>query len=788
MNTNKGDFPLDIVVSFNKLFGLYRAHLKSDNPVLVSRAEAMLTIAEKYPILSEGLKTRKDIDQYREQIDIILEDVFSSVLSSNEIKIASLPYNEYIFKASARYNKIIAAAGKDFQLELNNFSEDEYFVLGCSIILGIYYGKIIDFKRPFYYSIPDENGINKSYRVLYNADFVEVEKTSKAIDITEEDIDELLENFDNVALWKEKFPPGSWIFKGFVIANMFDVTMDVSLSDFKANLLRREVHGGTLNKEFERIFRAIFNLPELRIGFSDFNSEDETFERMLYKDIDSFILKGQRSQHTKDALCDASYYTLFKQHDFYCITDTERYHKLYPKNILYKKLLDQGVRSAILASIVENEEVVGVLELVSPNANELNTINANKLKDVMPYLEDSVIRSKERLDNDLELIIQEECTAIHSSVHWKFRKEAKRYLNSIANNNPSFFREIVFDDVYPLYGQIDIKGSSEARNVATVKDLILQLEHIQTIVKSIFQVEGFPIYEQLEFRVEKYLKELNEDFQVDSERQVLKFLNTEIIPLFKHLSKKSETLKGLIDEYNEKVDNQSGFIYQHRKDYDESVMLINKRMASILDRKQVDAQAMYPHYFERFKTDGVEHNLYIGESITKKKSFHKIYLYNLRLWQLQAMCEMENSYYKLKERLAIPLDVASMILAFNSPLSLRFRMDEKRFDVDGTYNARYEVVKKRVDKANIKGTDERVTQAGKISIIYSQKEDEKEYLKYISFLQSKKQLLDDEEIVELEDLQGVTGLKAIRVSVLYTRGKDAKEYYTYEDLIAQLEA
>jgi hypothetical protein len=40
-------------------------------------------------------------------------------------------------------------------------------------------------------------------------------------------------------------------------------------------------------------------------------------------------------------------------------------------------------------------------------------------------------------------------------------------------------------------------------------------------------------------------------------------------------------------------------------------------------------------------------------------------------------------------------------------------MDEKRFDVDGTYNARYEVVKKRIDKANIKGTKERITQKRK---------------------------------------------------------------------------
>ncbi len=128
-----------------------------------------------------------------------------------------------------------------------------------------------------------------------------------------------------------------------------------------------------------------------------------------------------------------------------------------------------------------------------------------------------------------------------------------------------------------------------------------------------------------------------------------------------------------------------------------------------------------------------------------------------------------------------------MILVFNNPISLRFRMDEKRFDVDGTYNARYEVFKKRVDKSFIKGTNERVTQAGKIAIIYSHSEDEKEYLRYISFLQSKKLLDKDVEIVEVEDLQGVTGLRALRVSILYSHEKNSeKEYYTYEDLMKEL--
>lgn len=93
-------------------------------------------------------------------------------------------------------------------------------------------------------------------------------------------------------------------------------------------------------------------------------------------------------------------------------------------------------------------------------------------------------------------------------------------------------------------------------------------------------------------------------------------------------------------------------------------------------------------------------------------------------------------------------------------------MDEKRFDVDGTYNARYEVVKKRIDKSHIKGTTERITEKEKITIVYSQNSEEAEYLKYIKYLQHKKILEPSIEQFEVEDLQGVSGLRAIRVKVI----------------------
>ena len=239
--------------------------------------------------------------------------------------------------------------------------------------------------------------------------------------------------------------------------------------------------------------------------------------------------------------------------------------------------------------------------------------------------------------------------------------------------------------------------------------------------------------------------------------------------------------------YQEQLNPDTGVVYDLRKNYDETVQKLNRTMARFIDRKQIEAQKIYPHYFERYKTDGVDHNIYIGASLTYKRPFNKVYLYNLRLWQLSTMCEMENRFYQVQKTTPVKLDAASLILVFNSTLSIRYRMDEKKFDVDGTYNARYEIIKKRIDKAFIKNTEERITVKGKIVIVYSQSADEREYLRYIKYLQTKKYLGEEVEILELEDVQGVIGLKALRVDILYTPDEKAPDKtITYEGLVDYL--
>jgi hypothetical protein len=783
------ELPLELKVSFNKLLQHYETLVGNNDEFISIKAKRILDAAEAFPELREGFSDLSVLQEREQEIGVILQDFFSPVLTRNEIKTTSVPFHNVIFNSSERFKNIIKTAGDDFNLDIKNMPKDDTYIIACTIILNFCYGYNLNFKRPFYYEIPDVNGILHYYKILYNADFIEITPTNSAPKITQEDYDELLDNFENIELWKKKFPVNSYIFKGFVISNIFDVTDDQSISNIKSSLIGdKKSKDDSFMQGFHEIFSSLLGIKDIKVGFSIYNQEENTFERIYGVDMNSFLLNNLDSASCVDSLCSWSYNRLLNENKYFSVSDVDKMFKMANGRAPHITTLhEQGIKSAIFAPIANEKELMGIIEIVSNEPQVLNSISANKLIDVMPFIVSAVERSKNEEENLIEAIIQKECTSIHPSVHWRFEKEAKNFIKSELHGEKAIFKKIAFENIYPLYGQIDIKGSSEARNNATRLDLSLQLNAVKSIFEKAIDIESLPIYEQFIYQINEYLDGLNTHFQVDSEQQISGFFKEEIEPAIKHIYT-IDDLKEPINAYFDSIDEKVNVLYNHRKEYDDTIAMINKEMASLLDKKQIEAQAMYPHYFERFKTDGVEHNMYIGESITKEDSFNPVYLYNLRLWQLQVMCEMENAYYQMQSDFPVALDVASMILVFNQPLSISFRMDEKQFDVDGTYNARYEIVKKRVDKAYIKGTKKRITDKGKITIVYSQKQDEREYLRYIKFLQSKHYLDTDVEIVELEDLQAVTGLKAIRVSVLYHKDKDDKAFFTYNDLMKEIKS
>ena len=784
------DFPFDIKISFHKIILEYQKQLENETSK-ISREyiRQMLDYVESFPALTEGIENVEDLVKYKDPVRILMKDLFPEILSNNQIKAISIPFHNVIFNSTEKFRKILEDAGGDYSLNMRNLNEDLDYIFACILILNTRYGYDIDFSRPLYYDIPDEHGINRHYRIDLNSGFIEIEPKDNFKEITEEDVDLLIQNIEDIDLWKEKIPPRSWLFKGFTIISLTDVTVDDAISDLKTTLLQRNTSGKEEIEKFEEIFKSIYRIHDLRVGFSMYDEEESTFEKMGRKSR-SFILHNSEVLESKEAMCEGAFEALLKHQEYFTISNLKDYSKATKKNLLSKNLLAQEVHSAILAPIAKNGKLLGVLELVSYRKNELNSVNATKLEDILPYIVTAVERNRNEFRNQIKAVIQSECTSIHPSVLWVFEKEAKQYIKDYEEDGLASFKDIVFEDVFPLFGQIDIIASSEARNEAIQKDLLEQLKIIEGLVIEAEKKEKLDIYEQVKFRIKEFKEELSESLNASSEQQVFKLLEGEINPVLKHIQKQSPELRKKVREYSNKINSESGIIYNHRKNYDEAVQQINRTMARYIDRKQVEAQEIYPHYFERYKTDGVEHNIYIGDSLTNNSvaPFDKVYLYNLRLWQFSTLCEMENRFYQVQENMPLKLQAASLILVYNSTLSIRYRMDEKHFDVDGTYNARYEIIKKRIDKAYIKGTEERITQKGKIAIIYSNESDKREYLRYTKYLQAKKYLGENVELLELEDVQGVIGLRAIRVEVLYhLEGDNSNEQViTYEDLIKEL--
>ena len=90
--------------------------------------------------------------------------------------------------------------------------------------------------------------------------------------------------------------------------------------------------------------------------------------------------------------------------------------------------------------------------------------------------------------------IQVRFTNIHPSVRWRFEQEAERRSWGLP---PS---PILFENVYPLYGISDIRGSSEERNRAIQQDLLQQFHLALAVVEAVCTEMNHALVLQLKAR------------------------------------------------------------------------------------------------------------------------------------------------------------------------------------------------------------------------------------------------------------------------------------------------
>ncbi|RMZ60339.1 GAF domain-containing protein [Chryseobacterium nematophagum] len=762
----KKDAPFQVYISFKKYLDVLE-HIRYNDRLeyRANYAQSLIDRIKNFQELKDGFQDVSLLEKNEDLIKLLLADLFPTGLTHNEIKAASIPLSNITFNYTERFKNILKDAGQDFEIELRNIDDNEFYVFCCCLILQSYFKKDIKASLPFYYDIPNKQGIMKHYKITVNSDFTEIFPTEKAKIPSEDILEMLLENLDDFTLWKKYFPSQSWILQGFTIISLVDCTSEVALSDLKSSMIQIDPANLHPDENLNEIFKSYFDVSELNFGLMLFNSRDKKLEKLpIYNNVFTHYILDFWINTTDDEIQKIAFNNLNYNSKPIVISNVDHLDQDVKKLSSFNILKDNNINSFMLIPITKDNELLAIMEFTSPIANSFNGLKLKKMEFFIDMILFSLNRFNFERNNQIEAIIQREYTTIHGSVVWKFRNEAEKYFNAFLAKKIYTLKQISFKNLTPLFGFSDIRSSSEKRFILMREDLNQQLDSLHDIFSSINSDS-----EKYILALDIFENELNNEIKADTEQRLQRFLREEVHPYLqgKLEVKTTKEVKIKIKDYFSLIFPQNDLFYANRKNLDDSITLVNRKLADVLDENQIKAQQIFPHYYERFKSDGIEHNLFIGSSISPELHYTSKDVHRLRYWQLKAICKMEIEFRNFKKDLPISsLDIASLIFVYNEKVDIRFRMDEKRFDVDGAYNSYYEIIKKRLDKAHIKDSTERITCPGKITIVYFGMENQKEYLEYINKLQKKNILQHDIEFLKVEDLQGITGLLALRVSLV----------------------
>lgn len=729
------------------------------------QATAILEVVKKTPALSSASFDIKDVKKYEKEIHLLMSNFFTPAQYANSMGVAATPFDDQNFYFTPSYSEIMKDESKQLELveqenQISCYKTFTMLVYAYWMIFKKLYAFEMSMDYLFLYRLTDKlNGLVKFFKLEYEQSCIDISYDGKLPSITHDQIYQMINDPLNMDFWLKTLPLDKFTFSGFLTFRYVDITQVEVISSLKSQLLERS---SIINRDnfnaLELNIRSLLGLPNLNLGIIALSVNNEEVENRSdfwhgFLNSDQYTCKDYKGTIYEEAA---------RTGIPVLINDLAEKKSLAP---IEKALLNKGIKNISVIPLHCEDQLVGIMELGSTKAYDINFTKLRVIKDVIPVFSIALQRTSDELTNRIEAIIKEECTAIHPSVEWRFQKAAASLLMRRESGIASHMEEIVFSGVHPLYGAIDVRHSSVIRNQTIQDDLVVQLELAGKVIKAAMKINKMPIYEQLIYKLNYFINSIKEGLSSGDEMNVLNFIRHDIESLFDHFKGSDEDLQKAIAAYQNNIDPELNIVYKRRKDFEDSLGMINDCVTSYLEKEEEKAQQMFPHYFEKYRTDGVEYNAYVGSSITESRNFNRIHLKNLRLWQLIISVELARKTEKLKSSLPIVLDTASLILVHSQPLAIRFRQDEKKFDVDGAYNIRYEIVKKRIDKAKIKGTNERLTQPGKLSIIFSQESDMSEYNRYIEYLVAMDYFESKIEHLVLEDLQGVYGLRAIRLQI-----------------------
>jgi len=713
----------------------------------------------------------------------VFEEIFSYVyyLTSNILNTEEIVWaigfpvpNQAIYGQRSFFQKL------DFSMELIDESLNTPFyhefdfankALYLLVLERLYKLPTLQLKQLFKLT---EDEVNKYYQLKVDYSFVEISCLTKELpDINLSCIHEKeINSFDDILPLLSSLDLTRFVFKGFTILKFIDKTNEQAgamVQNLISKLPNLDVlaDASSFNRdliwdEIKDVIKTLSNSAKVDCSFFPLMELNGVpiLTSVLSKESIFFgdLLKRESSTCTNEV------YSYLKAPFTISYGLEERFNT--SDELFVEHLEALGLKSYVCFPLKNKNKLVGFLELFTKESMILDKKSILNVASFLPLITNLAMDLVSTFKNSMDKVILEKYTSLQEAVQWKFNQEAANYLSQVSSKSANIeLNPIKFEKVYPVYGAVDVRNSTKLRNMAYRKDSYQRIGLLQLIVDQIESIGMNDVDQQFIYRFNLVKSWLDEGKLDQYLLDILSFFQDEVMPFLETLNHSDLILRKYKEEYLRDNQGPYGVVNGTSQQFEHTLTLLNSIISEELKLFNEIVQAQFPSYFEKFRTDGIEYDMYIGQSITPTKLFDPKILQNIRKQQIVSMVSIARKTFVAIDDLPISLVTTQLIFIHPNPIDISFRQDERRFDVDGGYNIRYEVIKKRIDKARLKGSKERLVQPNKIAIVYSSPRVEGEIREILESIASENLVTNDIEQVILEELQGIEQLKAFRVTV-----------------------
>ncbi|HEY6502567.1 MAG TPA: hypothetical protein VIZ28_01210, partial [Chitinophagaceae bacterium] len=500
----------------------------------------LIAKAEAHPELMEPTADLEVFKPHTELIEMLLTTLFPPTNSQNEnLYAVSLPFKYQIIYSSRLFQTLFMKPGiNEVNIpndEIGHNLNEEKMMYAYTMILKKYCGYPAPEWSRSVYPYPDPaTGLIKYLELQVDARFVDVNPAGEMPIIPDNVICHNTNSIMPLAELQRVLPLKQFVFEGIAVIRVNDVTEQETISLMKNSMLNINAFSdASVYKELQEYMRSLIGIKDIRIGITPFFKVNGHYVYSELYNSNSLLFKHLNASSDKEDLsdcCKAIFEETSRPIAFEAL-DEQTLNEIKELKYYY----DEGGRSLIISPLKHNGELIGVLEIIANEPGVLKASFIKKIEPAIPLFTLALEKSAESLNNQIDKVIKEKFTAVQPAVEWKFTEAAFNFILNRQGDEEAKMERIIFEEVYPLYGAIDIRNSSTERAQSIQLDIIEQLQLTKNIIKKAQGEIFFPLLQEIEFKIDKYISSASDILLSEDEIQIHDFLQRQIVDMFDHL-------------------------------------------------------------------------------------------------------------------------------------------------------------------------------------------------------------------------------------------------------------